>query len=238
MYVKICGLTQLEQAAPLVRTGVDAIGINLHPSSPRRVSFEQAGELLAAVRREAAAAGRPIELVALLAASQGEQAISRCRELGFDWVQLHGAEGDGGWSQRVASARAAGAESQFCGVFRAVGIGSEADLELAARSPGERVLLDAKVPGQAGGTGQRFDWRLARELSARRRVILAGGLTPENVAEAIRVAAPWGVDAASSLEVSPGVKDLERCRAFAMAARGAGVSEAGATVTEASRQTT
>ncbi|MBX3181270.1 MAG: phosphoribosylanthranilate isomerase [Polyangiaceae bacterium] len=259
MYVKICGLTQLEQAAPLVRAGVDAIGINLHPSSPRRVSFEQADELLRAVGHAAGIEGRPVELVALLAASQGEQAIARCRELGFDWVQLHGVEtsgpmgsvvdgavtgeavrteavsdseravgcdsargeGVGGWSQRTTPAHAAGTGDRFRGVFLAVGVGSVADVDLAQRAPGERVLLDAKVPGMAGGTGQRFDWRLARELGVQRRVILAGGLTPENVAEAIRIAEPWGVDAASSLESSPGVKDIERCRAFVAAAKGA-----------------
>jgi phosphoribosylanthranilate isomerase len=86
--------------------------------------------------------------------------------------------------------------------------------------PGEYVLVDAKVRGQLGGTGHVFEWGLVRALARARKLVLAGGLTPENVAEAVRQVRPWCVDVASGVESAPGVKDMGKVRAFVAAAKG------------------
>jgi phosphoribosylanthranilate isomerase len=102
-------------------------------------------------------------------------------------------------------------------------VGSAQDIELARTFPGHPLLVDAKVEGQLGGTGRCIDWPLVVPLARSRALILAGGLTPENVAEAVRLVQPWGVDTASGVEVAadPRRKDAERMRRFVQAARGA-----------------
>jgi phosphoribosylanthranilate isomerase len=105
--------------------------------------------------------------------------------------------------------------------YKAVRIATEADVASADAMPGDYVLVDAKVEGLLGGTGQRVDPALVTGLAKRRRVVLAGGLTPENVAQAVAVVGPYCVDVASGVERSPGVKDLARVEAFLAAVRGA-----------------
>ena len=106
--------------------------------------------------------------------------------------------------------------------YKAIGVASDSPLALARSYPGEHILLDAKVPGaMPGGTGSSFDWALAREVAKERKLTLAGGLRPENVADAIRSVRPYRVDVASGVEREPGVKDPARVAAFVRAARGA-----------------
>jgi len=199
-WIKICGVTSVEDAEHVVAAGADAIGLNFVPSSKRRVSVEQARLLVAAI------AGC-IEVVAVVAEPSDAQVRELRDGLGIEWLQLHGAEDAARTAQLLPHA------------FKAVAIATSDDARLAASFPGQRLLVDAKVPGSTGGTGQVFDWQLVRELTQQRQLILAGGLTPGNVANAVRELGPFGVDVASGVEAGPGRKDHELVRAFVKAAR-------------------
>lgn len=202
MYVKVCGITHLEDAESAVLAGVDALGFNFVPSSKRFVGREEARAIVGQVRGKVAC----VAVVAGLS-------LADCRELaasvGVDRIQLHGDE-----PPELVNALGAMA-------FKAVRIGTVEDVELAMTYPGDPLLVDAKVAGQLGGTGQLVDRSLIAPLVAARRTILAGGLTPENVGEAVASVQPWGVDAASGVERShdPRRKDPEKVRRFVAAAR-------------------
>ena len=200
-WIKICGVTSVEDAEHVVAAGADAIGLNFVPGSKRRVSVEQARLLVAAI------AGR-VEIVAVVAEPSDDQVRELRDGLGIEWLQLHGAEDAARTAQLLPHA------------FKAVAIATADDARHAASFPGQRLLVDAKVPGSTGGTGQVFDWQLVRELAQQRQLILAGGLTPGNVAQAVRELGSFGVDVASGVEVAPGKKDPELVTAFVNAARG------------------
>ncbi len=133
---------------------------------------------------------------------------------GVGCLQLHGSE------------PAASVSALLPHAYKAVRVANEADVSTAEAMPGDYVLVDAKVEGTLGGTGHTFDWTLVRGLASRRKLVLAGGLTPANVADAIASVGPWCVDVASGVESAPGVKDMEKVRAFVEAARGASVGTA------------
>jgi phosphoribosylanthranilate isomerase len=123
-------------------------------------------------------------------------------------VQLHGDETAGDVAALLPHA------------YKAVRIGGADDVAVAESMPGEYLMVDARVAGSLGGTGHTFDWTLVTGLARRRKLTLAGGLTPENVRAAIELAHPWCVDVASGVESAPRVKDMARVRAFVDAARG------------------
>lgn len=200
-WVKVCGVTCAEDAIACVSAGVDALGLNFVPSSKRFIDLEAARAIVDAVR------GR-VELVGVFADAPLEPVEAARRELGLDWVQLHGREPPDYVARLPRS-------------FKAVGISSQADVERALAYPGERVLLDAKVEGALGGTGQRFDWSLVPRDEAAKRLILAGGLNAENVAALLAEVAPFGVDVASGVEQDgrPGRKDPDKVARFVRAAR-------------------
>ncbi len=191
--VKICGITSVEEADLVLQGGADAIGINLIPSSKRYVDLKQARLIVDRVRGK-------LLTVAVVADPTPESAALLQRELVVDYLQLHGNESPALVSQLGGA------------VFKAVRIGSADDVALAQQFPGELLLVDAKVAGELGGTGASFDWTLATELSLARRLIVAGGLRPDNVAQAIRALHPWGVDVASGVEETgnPRKKSLAR----------------------------
>jgi phosphoribosylanthranilate isomerase len=199
-WIKICGVTNVEDAEHVVRAGADAIGLNFVPSSKRRVSVEQARSLVSAV------AGR-IEIVAVVADPTDELVEELRHALGIEWLQLHGSEDAARTAELLPHA------------FKAVAIASADDSRSATLFPGERLLVDAKVAGSSGGTGQVFEWHLVDELCRARNLILAGGLDPSNVGRAVRELGPFGVDVASGVEHSPGRKDPELVSAFVEAAR-------------------
>lgn len=202
-WIKICGVTTVEDAERVVQLGVDALGLNFVLGSKRRVTRDQAKLIADAVRDR-------IELVAVVA-DPTESEVSELRtELGIAWLQLHGVEP----AARVARL--------LPHAYKAVAIEDAADARRAATFPGERLLVDTKVSGGSGGTGKVFDWQLVTELARQRQLILAGGLTPTNVAASIRVLAPFGVDVASGVESAPGQKDHELLTAFVLAVRAAG----------------
>jgi phosphoribosylanthranilate isomerase len=209
--VKICGLTRVEDARAAAEAGADRVGAVLVPGTPRAVTPARAGEL-------GRAAGLPLTLV--VAGLAPEAAAAAAREAGARALQLHGGEAEetfaalrdrGDWELWKA-ARVRSGEEILAAARRWVGV---ADL----------LLLDGWHPGQLGGTGTRFPWEAleeARSLWPRGlRLGAAGGLTPRNVAEAVRRLAPDLVDVSSGVEASPGRKDPDALRAFVAAARDA-----------------
>jgi phosphoribosylanthranilate isomerase len=203
LWIKVCGVTSVEDALVALDAGADALGVNFVASSKRFVDVSVGR----AVRE--AAKGRA-EVVAVVAdRSLGELAELRERT-GIAWLQLHGNETPDALNAALPRA------------YKAVRLATAADVDEARKFAGEKLLADAKVGNELGGTGHTFDWRLVVELARERPVVLAGGLTPENVAEAVRSVRPYGVDVASGVESGdPRHKDPERVRAFVRAARNA-----------------
>jgi phosphoribosylanthranilate isomerase len=200
--VKICGVTSVEDALMCVGAGADAIGVNFAAGSPRCIDLELARSIVAALPAKVVKVGVFVDATT----AQLRVAIDRA-ELGC--VQLHGDE-----SPELVAAFLPHA-------YKALRVRGREALALAAAYPGEHILLDAYVPGVAGGTGATFDWTVAAELARVRQVTLAGGLTPANVADAVRAVRPFCVDVASGVESAPGRKDEAKVRAFISAARSA-----------------
>lgn len=199
-HVKVCGVTSAEDVQLCVAAGVDAIGLNFAPASPRCLTLEAARALVSGIPSHILSVGVFVD-------ADLEQLLHYKEALGLRCLQLHGDETPDLLERVLPHA------------YKALRVrGADVHAE-AARFGGEDILLDAYVPGAHGGTGARFDWNLARELGRTRRVVLAGGLTPENVAEAIRVAQPFCVDVASGVESAPGRKDAAKVQAFVRAAR-------------------
>jgi len=199
--VKICGITRAQDAELCVAAGADAIGLNFHPRSPRCVTPEVARVLAATI------AGRAL-VVGVFVDAPYEVIVRVKTEVGLGCVQLHGDEPPELLSRLLPHA------------YKAIRVRDEGSIAAARRYGGEHILLDAYVPGEPGGTGHTFNWALATRLASERRVTLAGGLTPENVAQAIAAVRPYCVDVASGVESAPGIKDPGKVRAFIAAAKG------------------
>ncbi len=201
MFAKICGITRVEDARHAVAEGATALGFVFWPGSPRAVAPATAREILARLEQ-------PVVSVGVFVDAPVDALRRAVAESGVTMVQLHGDE-----TPDVGAA--AGVP-----VLRAVGLARVA--ADAAAWPEDTVwLLDAHDPVRRGGTGRRIDWAAAAEVARARRVVLAGGLTPENVAEAIATVRPIGVDVSSGVEASPGVKDPELVSRFLANARAA-----------------
>lgn len=207
IYVKVCGVTRLEDAEMCAEAGVDAIGLNFFPGSKR---YRALAEVAAWLPRVPAGLRR---IALFVNAERGE--IARVVGSGlFEGIQLHGDEP----AEFTAEVQRLGLP-----VLRALALRSEADFVRIADDPADGFVLDAHAPGVYGGTGARSDWNLAAEAVRRfadRPMLLAGGLVPANVAAAVAAVSPWGVDTASGVESGPGRKDAAMVRAFVRAARG------------------
>lgn len=207
MRVKICGITSLYDGLAAVEAGADALGFNFYPGSPRYIDLEEAARIVAALPPFVT----PVAV--FVNASRGEirTLAARCD---IRTVQLHGDE----------LPAEAGALAPLA-VVKAFAVGRGFRPQLLRRYRDcAAFLLDAHVRGERGGTGQTFDWRKARQARAYGRVILAGGLTPENVANAIATVRPYGVDVCSGVERRLGKKDPRRLREFIRRARAASAS--------------
>jgi phosphoribosylanthranilate isomerase len=194
--VKICGITRADDALHAVRLGADAIGLVFYPPSPRCVALQQA---------EAITRRLPpfVTVVGLFVDADAETIAQAAAAARLGLIQFHGAESD-------EECRAHGLPW-----IKAVRMKDGVDPRVeAARHPGaSALLLDAYRPGVPGGTGATFDWeRIPAELAG--RIVLAGGLTPDNVTEAIRRVRPYAVDVSGGVEAGPGVKDAEKITAF------------------------
>jgi phosphoribosylanthranilate isomerase len=203
--VKICGITNVRDALTAIEAGADAVGFMFSPSSPRHLTVEQA----AAVAR----ALPPFVTKVGVFVDPAEAEVRRAIELaGIDTLQFHGNESPAfcrRFSRRVIKA------------FR---VADETSLVVTKDYRDEAWLLDAFVPGQLGGTGTRFNWAWAAQAVQQNKeatIILAGGLTPENAADAVRQVRPYALDVSSGVESAPGQKDPEKLRRFISAAKSA-----------------
>ncbi|SHE74697.1 phosphoribosylanthranilate isomerase [Desulfofundulus australicus DSM 11792] len=208
--IKICGITDISGALAAAEAGADALGFVFAPS-PRCITPVEARlicrELPPFITRVGVFVDAPLEEVRAVA--------DYC---GLDVIQLHG-------NEPVDYCRAVGRR-----VIKAFRVGGELKIDPQAVSgyPADAILLDTFVAGRKGGTGQPFDWHLAAGLKLPRPLILAGGLTPENVGRAVELVRPYGVDVSSGVEMEgrPGKKDPEKIRRFIAAARASGWSPA------------
>jgi len=195
--IKICGITNLDDALLAAELGADALGFIFYAKSPRNVAPEAAREIIRQLPPFVAAVGVVVNEEAPVVKDLAARA-------GLDWVQLHGQESP-------EYCRSLGLK-----VIKGFRIKDQDSLDLlgAYQGAARALLLDTYKKGQVGGTGASFDWELAREAKKFGRIILAGGLRPENVARAIEVADPDAVDTASGTEAAPGKKDPAKLRAF------------------------
>jgi len=214
--VKICGIKEKAHALGASRAGADFIGLVMAPS-PRQVTVAQAQEIVGALREQ----HEPVEVVGVFV-NMPAPAVNRiARACNLDWVQLSGTET---WAYcqmidrpliKVVHIEAGQSPEE---VRDRLAQGSQ-----ALSQQEHRYLLDSRLGDRYGGTGITFDWGLAGEVAREFPLIIAGGLTPENVGEAIKTAAPWGVDVSSGVEVD-GVKSTVRIKAFIEAVRRADAS--------------
>lgn len=187
--VKICGITSPDDARLAVSAGAAAIGVVFWPSSPRAVDVARAREIVAAVPA-------PVSVVGVFV-NQVEEARRVAAEVGLGAVQFHGDE-------TVDDCRRMGGVR----VIKAVGVRDESAVDAALALPDTvTVLLDAHDPARRGGTGRPIDWSIARAIARRRFTILSGGVTPDNVEQAIAAVRPWAIDVSSGVEQAPGRKD-------------------------------
>jgi phosphoribosylanthranilate isomerase len=200
--VKICGITSAIDALMAASAGADAIGFNFFKPSPRYVEPDRARAIRLALP--------PFLTTVGLFVDRTEEAVTETmQQCGLDCVQLHGKE-----SPRMT----ANLRRRFA-TIKAIRVRGEENLKELERYEADAFLLDAFVSGMPGGTGQTFDWELARRAASRVRLVLAGGLTPDNVAEAVRAARPFAVDVASGVESEPGKKSRKLVTDFVRAAK-------------------
>lgn len=207
--VKICGITNVDDALAAVEAGADFLGFNFYPPSPRHVSMARAGEIIASVRRsgDARDCQHRLRTVGVFVDESLDCVLKAMQECDLDYAQLHGGE----TPEYVASLGPR--------AIKAVRVRVEADVEQLASYEAAAYLLDAYHPTRLGGTGRTWDWTLAIAAKQYGPVIVAGGLTPDNVAEVVRRVEPYGVDISSGVESSPGRKDIVKVRRFMVAAK-------------------
>ncbi|MBV9455037.1 MAG: phosphoribosylanthranilate isomerase [Rubrobacter sp.] len=200
--VKVCGITTPDDGCLAAEYGADAIGLVFAESS-RKVSIEEAQTI-------AAALPDGILKVGVFVDAEPAKVLRIAAEVGLDYAQLHGDESP----EVVATVRDSGLK-----VMKAFRVRGAASLEALRYYEADLYILDAYSEKARGGTGERFDWVLAKSLKGRGNIVISGGLTPENVRGAIRFFEPYAVDASSSLEDAPGKKNAERVRRFVSAAK-------------------
>src|SRR5215204_3926150 len=203
VFTKVCGITNPGDAREAADAGVDAIGL-IFAESSRRVGVEEARQISIALPDG-------VLKVGVFVHADPEEVLRTAREVGLDLAQLHGDE----TPEAVAAIRGAGLP-----VMKAVRVRNAEVLGTLESYEADLFLLDAWSARARGGTGETFDWELAKSVKWRDNIVVSGGLTPENVREAVEFFEPYGVDASSSLEERPGKKDGERVRRFVRAAKG------------------
>jgi phosphoribosylanthranilate isomerase len=197
-WVKLCGMTRRRDVEAARAAGADAVGFVIHPPSPR---FVEASRVVALTED----AG--VEAFLVCVDADPEWLVGLAVDVGVDGIQPHGV----GRDRAATLALDAGLE-----VLAPVAV-ADSEPDLASIPAGARPLLDAAGTGMHGGTGRVFDWALAGSIE--REFVLAGGLRPDTVADAVRLVRPWGVDVASGVESEPGIKDHDAMRRFVEEAR-------------------
>ena len=205
MRVKVCGITSLEDGLAAAEAGADALGFNFYEKSPRYLPLKKAAEIL----RKLPPLVSRVAVFVNPTEAQVAQVLSSCR---IDWMQMHGDEDFDFVSRFPLSMQ-----------IKAFRVKDKKDIKAMLPFTGcAGFLLDAYSEAGFGGSGKRFNWDIAVEAKKKygRPVILAGGLTAENVAEAVAKVKPWAVDVASGVESKPGKKDIQKVKAFIAAAKG------------------
>jgi phosphoribosylanthranilate isomerase len=197
--VKICGITNVEDARAAVELGAWAIGMIFHEQSPRRCELEEAAAIATALKRK-------VELVGVFVNAPLDEVMVVLENVPLTIVQLHGDEGP---SYCDEARRRTGLK-----LMKAARVRDGAAVRALSAYRTDFHLMDSHVPGTWGGTGQRFDWKLAAEHPREPPLVLSGGLDSDNVSEAIEVARPFAVDVASGVEAEPGRKDPEKLKRF------------------------
>jgi phosphoribosylanthranilate isomerase len=201
--IKICGIKTVTDALAAQQAGADLIGFNFYPKSPRHIDVGRCRDIMSVMRRYG-----HITYVGVFVNASVPEIRATLETCGLSLAQLHGEE-----TPEMQSALDGKAFKAFRGV--------PASLDGFVRREAPALLVDASVKGAYGGTGVTADWNRAAELAKQYPLLLAGGLTPENVSEAVRQVKPWGVDVASGVESGPGEKDLQKMMAFVKAVRSA-----------------
>jgi phosphoribosylanthranilate isomerase len=206
--IKVCGNTAVDTALAAVDAGADMLGFIMAEHTPRSLTPAAAKGIVEEMPPH-------VDLVGVFVNRPIEEVADVAHEVGFTAVQLHGQER---WDEA--------AELELP-VIRGLRLDSAAAATRVGWPPASILLVDAHDPGLPGGTGQTFPWEWAGDLAWRYRLLVSGGLDSSNVADAIRALRPWGVDASSRLESTPGVKDPVRVRAYVRAAREAALVTVG-----------
>jgi phosphoribosylanthranilate isomerase len=194
--VKVCGVRSIEEAEAALDAGADAIGFNFWARSPRYIAPRAAADIVSKLSPVASTVG-------VFVNEEVNAIIDIATELRLSAVQLHGDE-----------------SPEYCAALgsiktiKAIRVGQDFDLGVIESYPVSMVLLDSNIQGSYGGTGRRFDWRIAIEAKRFARIILAGGLNTENVWDAITHVRPAAIDVCSGVEAEPGRKDFEKLRRF------------------------
>jgi phosphoribosylanthranilate isomerase len=196
--VKICGITNLDDAAAAASFGADALGFIFWEKSPRHIKAEAAARIISELP--------PFITKVGVFVNETLDNIRRTVEIGLDCVQLHGDE-----TVEFASLVR---EATGLNIIKAVRIKDARDIEGIERYRASAYLLDTFKPGARGGTGERFDWDIAIEAKGKGRIILSGGINPDNVSDAVEKVKPYAVDVGSGVELRPGKKDHEKIKSF------------------------
>ena len=201
--VKICGITNLEDAVAAVAMGADALGFNFYKPSPRYITPQDAREIIEQLP------GAILKVGVFVNEDSPDQVRQIANESGITALQLHGDESPD-YCNELAD--------QY--IIKAFAVSNNFDMQKPERYHVNAIMLDTKHNTLRGGTGRAFEWSIAQQVSKTvPKLFLAGGLSPENVAAAIETVRPYAVDACSSLEDMPGKKNEERVRAFVRAVR-------------------
>ena len=200
--IKICGIKTLRDALAAIEAGADYLGFNFYPKGLRYVDMATCTQISSVLKKK----HPKITLVGVFVNSSVDEVKNILDVCSLDFAQLHGDE-----TPEIFSRLAPRAFKAFRGI--------PANITGYERHDVPALLLDASVKGVYGGSGVTADWSAAAELAKRYPLLLAGGLTPENVAEAVRQVKPWGVDVASGVETAPGEKDAAKMSAFVQAVR-------------------
>lgn len=198
--IKICGITNIADARAAVESGADFIGLNFYRKSPRYIDVVEAAKIVRSLKQS-------VKIVGVFVNERADIVCETARSLAIDAIQLHGDE--------TLEFAASVAKAADITLIKAVRIGPNSQAPGLPLQPFGYFLLDALADGVYGGSGLTIDWRIARDVSLHHKnIFLAGGLTPDNVKNAIEIVHPFAVDVCSSIECLPGKKDHQKMKQF------------------------
>lgn len=200
--VKICGITNLEDAINAAELGADYIGLNFYKKSPRHIEPNKAMEIIKKIPNN-------VKKVGIFVNEELNTAVDTAKKLNLDLVQLHGDEKPEYCKQLKDKSKKS--------IIKAFRIKTNNDIKNIGRYNADFLMFDAHKDGMFGGTGKTFDWKIIKAI--KKPFFLSGGLNPENVKDAIKIANPFAVDVASGVEEKPGKKDYEKMKKFIEAAK-------------------